>query len=315
MPLVSYIIPCYNSSAYILQCIRSVFEQRGVNLEVIVVDDGSTDQSLALIAEFVEGNPNLPIKVCVHPGSANRGVSASRRLGVLHSNADYICFLDSDDYLIDLDKTLVQVNAFKDDPGLVLTHTSVQVVGSPEDVKEFGLGAHFNSRSSLGSYNLLDLQDALKCNNICNSTTMIRADIIKGLRFDARQYFQFEDWTLWLLLSRLGTFRFIDIQSVAYRLHLNSATSSVMRSQLAQIYSSIEMKIILLARCGLCGLAVRVLFSLRDDIVRLLQMYCVDGISGNWLPRSSRLVLIIILLFLRPLSAPSALLSSFSKSK
>jgi len=315
MPLVSYIIPCYNSSTYILQCISSVFEQRGVNLEVIVVDDGSTDQSLALIAAFAESNPNLLIKVCVHPGSCNRGVSASRRLGVLHSNGDYICFLDSDDYLIDLDKTLVQVNAFKDDPSLVLAHTSVQVVGSPEEVKEFGLGAHFSARSSLGSYRLLDLRDALKCNNICTSTTMMRADVIKDLRFDAKQYFQFEDWTLWLLLSRLGAFRFIDIQSVAYRLHLNSATSAVMRSQFAYIYSLIEMKIILLARCGLSGLAVRVLFSLRDDIVCLLQMYCVDGISGNWLPRSSRLVLITILLFLRPLSAPSALLSSFSRNK
>ena len=88
--LVSVIIPNYNGSEYIRECLESVFEQDYNNLEVIVVDDGSKDSSLEVLSGFSER-----IKVISQP---NLGSSAARNAGILASSGDLIAFLDSDDY-------------------------------------------------------------------------------------------------------------------------------------------------------------------------------------------------------------------------
>ena len=67
MTIVSYIIPCFNGENYILQCIESVFVQKGVNVEAIVVDDGSTDSSAALVSEFIENNRAFRVSLHIPP--------------------------------------------------------------------------------------------------------------------------------------------------------------------------------------------------------------------------------------------------------
>jgi len=298
MPFVSYIVPCFNSSAYILQCISSVFEQRGVNLELIVVDDGSTDQTLALIAAFTESNPSLPIKVCVHPGSCNRGVSASRRLGVLHSNGDYICFLDSDDYLIDDYKTALQLAEFQKYSQLVMVHCAVQVVGDGQGL--IGFANNFKANYSHDIYRLSELKDCLVFNHICNSTSMIKRTALEALPFDSPQCFQFEDWSMWLLLSQVGKFKCMHIEGVAYRVHDNSATSLLLKNKLRHFYSLIECKLMFLARSGFSFFALRVLLSIRQELVGLINCYLEEGSSGRYLPSTSAAPLLLLKACLYP---------------
>lgn len=92
--LVSVIVPVYNQHRNIRKCLRSVSKQTCRNLEIIVVDDGSNDDSLALIEK--EAKKDMRIKVLSQP---NGGVASARRKGYLASRGKWIVFVDSDDML------------------------------------------------------------------------------------------------------------------------------------------------------------------------------------------------------------------------
>lgn len=91
-PLVSVIIPSYNRENYIAETIESVLNQTYDNIELIVVDDGSTDKSRNIIDSYGD-----KISILEHPGRINKGQSAALNLGISISQGEYIAFLDSDD--------------------------------------------------------------------------------------------------------------------------------------------------------------------------------------------------------------------------
>jgi glycosyltransferase involved in cell wall biosynthesis len=90
MKLVSVIIPCYNSSRYLAKSIDSALAQTHPNKEIIVVDDGSTDESPMIMSRYGDR-----IRVIQQ---ANAGLSAARNAGIRHANGKYVAFLDSDDW-------------------------------------------------------------------------------------------------------------------------------------------------------------------------------------------------------------------------
>ena len=92
MKRVSVIIPMYNAESYIRQCIHSVISQTWDNLEILVIDDGSTDRSLEICEEL--GRIDGRIRILTQK---NRGVSAARNRGMEAAVGEYVFFLDSDD--------------------------------------------------------------------------------------------------------------------------------------------------------------------------------------------------------------------------
>ncbi|MEM2125322.1 MAG: glycosyltransferase [Candidatus Methanosuratincola sp.] len=95
-PLVSVIIGFFNEEQYLQEAIESVIAQTYSNWELILVDDGSTDRSTAIAHAFEKLNPEK-IYYVDHEGHQNRGVCASRNLGITKANGKYIAFLDADD--------------------------------------------------------------------------------------------------------------------------------------------------------------------------------------------------------------------------
>ena len=95
-PLVSCIIIFFNAEKFLEEAINSVFSQTYDNWELLLVDDGSTDDSTTIALNYAE---QYPEKVCYfeHEGHQNRGMSASRNLGIHNAKGDYIAFLDADD--------------------------------------------------------------------------------------------------------------------------------------------------------------------------------------------------------------------------
>lgn len=91
--LLSVVIPVYNAENCIKDCLNALINQTYSNLEIIVVDDGSTDNSLNVCKKYAELDSR--IKVFTH---ANMGVSATRNEGIYKATGDYIFFCDSDDY-------------------------------------------------------------------------------------------------------------------------------------------------------------------------------------------------------------------------
>lgn len=96
MPLISIIIPVYNVEKYLEECVDSVINQTYTNLEIILVDDGSTDSSPDICDDY--GSKDVRIKV-IH--RTNGGLSAARNSGIETAQGEYISFLDSDDYIAD----------------------------------------------------------------------------------------------------------------------------------------------------------------------------------------------------------------------
>ena len=92
--LISLIIPCYNAESTIEKCLESVIAQSYQNLEIIVIDDGSTDKTAAIIKRFQEKDSRI---ILIH--QSNFGVSKARNNGIQKSTGKYICFVDSDDWV------------------------------------------------------------------------------------------------------------------------------------------------------------------------------------------------------------------------
>ena len=96
-PIISVIIPIYNTEKYLSQCLETVVNQTFKNLEIICINDGSTDSSLKIIQKYAQKDNRIKII-----DQKNKGLCASRNNGLKASTGKYISFIDSDDY-IDLD--------------------------------------------------------------------------------------------------------------------------------------------------------------------------------------------------------------------
>lgn len=94
-PLISIIVPVYNVENYLTRCLNSIINQTYENLEIILVNDGSTDGSPAILHEY----ELLDRRVKVIQ-QKNKGLSGARNTGIQHANATYLMFIDSDDYII-----------------------------------------------------------------------------------------------------------------------------------------------------------------------------------------------------------------------
>lgn len=94
MPKISIIIPVYNAELYIGKCLESAINQSYQNIEVICVDDGSTDKSVEIIRQYQEKDKRIILL-----SQNNSGPGVARNNGIDNSSGDLICFLDSDDFL------------------------------------------------------------------------------------------------------------------------------------------------------------------------------------------------------------------------
>lgn len=124
-PLVSVIIPVYNYDRYLAEAIESVFNQTYRNLEVIVVDDGSTDQSAEVARSFADKG----VRYCPQ---VHAGIGAARNKGVELAQGDFIAFLDADDRWPE-QKLEQQLTAFESDPALEMVFgQALQLHNGPE---------------------------------------------------------------------------------------------------------------------------------------------------------------------------------------
>lgn len=103
--LISIIIPIYNVEKYLRRCLDSVVNQSYNNLEIILVNDGSLDNSIEICNEYAHRDNRITIIT-----QKNKGLSGARNTGIKHSNGDYLMFIDSDDKVeVNMVSTLVEI--------------------------------------------------------------------------------------------------------------------------------------------------------------------------------------------------------------
>lgn len=95
-PLISVIIPMYNAERYIERCIASIIQQTYKNIEIIIIDDGSQDNSKQIVHQLIN---KYNINIIKYFWQKNKGVSAARNYGLQQANGDYLTFVDADDWI------------------------------------------------------------------------------------------------------------------------------------------------------------------------------------------------------------------------
>ncbi|MEX5745714.1 glycosyltransferase family 2 protein [Massilia sp. X63] len=190
---VSVIIPAYNAAATLLRAIESVRAQQGVNAEIIIVDDGSRDATVATARAAVR--PGEQIRVIEMP--RNSGASAARNAGIALARGEFLAFLDADDIWLP-EKLARQLALIESDPGITLVSCNSEMVtvdGIP--IKE----GHLNRPPVNGA-------DAWKTlliyNFVPTPTVMTRTALVRELGGFDEKLVVGEDLDLWIKLGVRG---------------------------------------------------------------------------------------------------------------
>ena len=124
-PLISVMIPTYNNAKYIKQAIESIYVQNYYNIEIIVVDDGSTDNTKEIVQQY---------KYIRYFYIDHKGISVARNTAIEKSRGEYIAFLDSDDYWLP-NKLNTQIQYFNDNPDCKIVFTKYENFFEDEKLK------------------------------------------------------------------------------------------------------------------------------------------------------------------------------------
>lgn len=210
---VSIIIPAHNSACFVTQAVDSALAQTQACCEVIVVDDGSIDDTANLLAAYQSKVRYLH--------QDNTGPSSARNRGLAAAQGEFVVFLDSDDVLLPT-KVADQLACFAADPDLDLVHSGWQLLdqsGSPGKTIEPWLAAPRPGAPGL------DLESLLRCHAFCLPAVMFRREVLEAAGgFDA-QLRQAEDVDL-MLRVMLGGCRssWLKKTTVMYRQHPGNLT-------------------------------------------------------------------------------------------
>jgi glycosyltransferase involved in cell wall biosynthesis len=205
--LVSVVIPAFNCSKTIDEAIKSVFCQSYNNYEIIVVNDGSTDDTQSKVHKY-RGKVKY-IK------QNNSGPSSARNRGIKSANGDLIAFLDADDIWCP-EKLKMQIDLMKNDKSIDM------VVTSYEQVIENNIEHKTPKLRQRNNIFFLKYKELLVRNSILTSTVLAKKKCIENVGlFDEEIWFG-EDWDLWLKIGAIYKICFINRQLCKYRVHINS---------------------------------------------------------------------------------------------
>ncbi len=180
-PLVSVIIPTYNRAYILLKSIESVFSQTFKDLELIVVDDGSTDKTPYLVSKY----PLIYVK------KPRQGVSHARNVGLKKAKGSLICFLDSDDYFLP-QKLEKQIKFLEKHPKYNLVQT--EEIWYKGDKRVYPKKIH---RKAEGWF----FDKAIKLCVVSMSTVMLKKEVFEEVGYFDENFWVCEDYEFWLRVS------------------------------------------------------------------------------------------------------------------
>jgi GT2 family glycosyltransferase len=222
LPLVSVVIPAYNSERYIADAIDSVLQQDYPALEIWVVDDGSEDNTRDIVLSYGDK---------VHLATQqNKGSAAARNLGILNAHGKYIAFLDADD-VWHKNKIRLQLDALRNSgykmaySSFIRWHPDAQgCYAAPDSIFDTPHHPDTTSANIVTGWTYADL--LLDCIVWTSSVLVEKAEIEKAGLFD-ESLRKGQDYDLWLRLSRQIEMLGLQQPTALYRIHPDHITSAV----------------------------------------------------------------------------------------
>jgi len=217
-PLVSVIVPCYNHEHYIRQCVLSILNQTYTNIQLIVIDDGSSDNSYGILKELAEEYGFFVEQ------QQNMGLSATLNKGInRYAKGKYVACVASDDYWQE-NKVAKQVAVLEKNPDMAFLFSRTLVVDNDGVTKaEIPAQKHISC-----TFDAL-----LQGSFIPALTVLMRRDVfLETGGYDESSYI--EDWDMWLRIADKHKFGFIDEHLAYYRLHGANMSSRAFKMIKAQ---------------------------------------------------------------------------------
>ena len=219
MPEISVIVPVYNVEKYLPACLDSILEQTFKDFEVICVNDGSTDESATILAEYAQKDNRIKVI-----SQKNKGLSGARNSGMKVAAGEYTCFVDSDDRIPPHAlKTLLQIAQTSQSPVVMSEKKLSQPILNLAPV-------HWKVHTRV-------MPDFVQNRHISSSAwnKLYRTDLIKNHPFIEGIYF--EDWPfLTTLMGKIQQFATTDIPCYIYRSDNTSITRSSFNTKKVDSY-------------------------------------------------------------------------------
>jgi glycosyltransferase involved in cell wall biosynthesis len=229
MTTISVICPVYNVALYLEECINSVINQSFSDWELILVDDGSTDNCDKICDEYVTKDTRISV---IH--KENGGVASARNLGMTHAKGEYVIFLDSDD--------LFKPNALRDLYDVALQNTDCYIVQGAHEVMKYSSLANGQlvacdiTISKIDNHRIIkkgivfnsnDYYSEVLCGHMFSQNVLIRRDFLLAnkIRYNESQCYM-EDAAFWVnLLSFNPRCIYSGIRTYIYRWNIPTSLS------------------------------------------------------------------------------------------
>lgn len=221
-PLVSIIVPTYNRAALVPETLESIRRQTYQRIELLVIDDGSTDDTVAVVTEWVERHKDRFTSAVVHPLGENKGKSEAVNYGFDHFTGRYVMVFDSDDVLIE-DAIEKQVAYFREHPDVdCLCAGAYLMHGSTRTTEQFhpyrGLGNIDDLNRHHGDF-------FLKGNPIISSTVLMKRHVVKETGLLEPLLRITHDWEYWIRVTEKFTFALLNEPVMYYRANADGSIS------------------------------------------------------------------------------------------
>lgn len=211
-PKVSVIIPTYRHRDFIGRTVESVFAQTMPDFEIIVVNDGSPDDTAAVLGPLIEGK-----RVC-YVEQKNQGQSRARNRGLQLGRGEYIAFLDDDD-VWPKDKLEWQCGFLDQNPGVAL------IGGVLETMDEYGRAGERGPFYPTITFESLFLANPF----ISPGQVLIRGEVLHQVGGMNPEIWGADDWDLWFRIAKAGKMAMENRLALHYRLHPNNASRQTAR--------------------------------------------------------------------------------------
>jgi len=221
-PLVSIIVPTYNRENLVIETLESIRDQSYTYLELLILDDGSSDNTVAVISNWIEKYRSRFSNVQLFPFPQNSGKSNVVNRGFDLFTGDYVMVFDSDDLMIQ-NTVAIEVAHLQSHPTInCLCAGAYLMSGSQKTTVQFhSMRECPNSDNIAQSYGDI----FLKGNPIISSTVMMKRSVVKETGYFNPTLRVTHDWDYWIRISQRFTIGFLNVPVINYRVNSNGSIS------------------------------------------------------------------------------------------